>query len=191
MMSPADNKHRDEGRDNIFRALVILLERKRYSEIGIDDICREAYISRPTFYRYFKNKDNIIRWETKKIFSIGVSRIGRQWTWQEGFFITVSALYKYRSFYADPDYLEFTSGLFEFCEQMLTRDILETISLIGCVAVTERIRFVVEAMSASTGVMTMKWIKSGMKIEPKMLSEYLVATVPQEIYELLNTSQAR
>ena len=44
-------------------ALLRLLEEKSFSEISISDLCREAQVSRQTFYSLFSTKENVILYE--------------------------------------------------------------------------------------------------------------------------------
>lgn len=43
-------------------ALLTLLEQKRFSKITVNDLCEEAYISRPTFYAHFEDKYDLVRY---------------------------------------------------------------------------------------------------------------------------------
>ncbi len=45
----------------ILQTTIALLKTKTYEDITIKDICREAEISRQTFYNYFKSKDEIFK----------------------------------------------------------------------------------------------------------------------------------
>jgi AcrR family transcriptional regulator len=44
----------------IFDALIQLLEKKPWAEIGISDICEKAGVARSSFYRHYKTKEDII-----------------------------------------------------------------------------------------------------------------------------------
>ena len=44
----------------IARALLGLLEQERYCDISISALCREAGVSRPTFYSLFGSKDDVV-----------------------------------------------------------------------------------------------------------------------------------
>lgn len=46
--------------DRFLSALFLLMEHKEYHEISIVDICKEAELSRKTFYHYFKHKDDLL-----------------------------------------------------------------------------------------------------------------------------------
>lgn len=43
-------------------ALVVLMHRMPYAEISVAELCREASVSRQTFYSLFQNKANVVRY---------------------------------------------------------------------------------------------------------------------------------
>ena len=47
----------------IVKALEECLKRKSYDNTTISDICQPTTVSRPTFYRLFDNKDDVIAWK--------------------------------------------------------------------------------------------------------------------------------
>lgn len=55
-------------REWTFEALYKLLESKEYDSINISEIIKKAGISRATFYRNFKSKDDIIKVKVKMFF---------------------------------------------------------------------------------------------------------------------------
>lgn len=54
------NRMSKQNKEKIFKSFFKLLEEKQYSEITIVDISIGASVSRKTFYRLFKNKDNLL-----------------------------------------------------------------------------------------------------------------------------------
>lgn len=46
-------------------ALLRLLEEKAFSDISVSDLCREAQVSRQTFYSLFGTKENVILYELR------------------------------------------------------------------------------------------------------------------------------
>ena len=44
----------------ISQALIRLMERKPYAAISISELCREAGVSRPTFYSLFSSMENVV-----------------------------------------------------------------------------------------------------------------------------------
>jgi AcrR family transcriptional regulator len=57
-------------REWTFEALYKLLEIKEYEKIKISEIITKAGISRATFYRNFKNKDDIVKLKVKMFFEL-------------------------------------------------------------------------------------------------------------------------
>ena len=59
-MSSSTNRQVQRTRSWIFEALMILLDEKPYSKIGVSDITKKAGIARQTFYRNYGDKDDIV-----------------------------------------------------------------------------------------------------------------------------------
>lgn len=53
----------------ITEALLTLLKKERYTDITIKNICREADLSRQTFYQIFESKDEVIEYLFSNLFS--------------------------------------------------------------------------------------------------------------------------
>lgn len=49
-----------EIKKHIEDKLFILIENKPYREIDVKELCKEAYVGRTSFYRYFKDLDDVI-----------------------------------------------------------------------------------------------------------------------------------
>jgi AcrR family transcriptional regulator len=72
LQEPNENKQVIRTRSWVFEALMLLMDAKPYSKITISDICTKAGIARPTFYRNYKDKDDIVFECCRKILSIAV-----------------------------------------------------------------------------------------------------------------------
>lgn len=49
-----------DSQDRFLAALLALLQKKRFSEISISELCTQAQLSRKTFYKYFADKDALL-----------------------------------------------------------------------------------------------------------------------------------
>jgi AcrR family transcriptional regulator len=58
--STSHNRQVQRTRSWIFEALMLLMDTKPYSKITISDICNKAGIARPTFYRNYNDKDDVV-----------------------------------------------------------------------------------------------------------------------------------
>jgi len=62
----------------IFEALMLLMDEMPYSKITVSDISERAGVARPTFYRYYNDKDDVAREYILKVFStelLGIEEI--------------------------------------------------------------------------------------------------------------------
>lgn len=173
-------------RSEILFALERLLQKRTYIEIGIKEICAEAHISKPTFYRYFKSKDNIIHWMSKEAIFCGVAQVGRKYSWYEGSCRTISVFYRHRVFYCDPQSYAVTTSLIASSSEYLKTALTETLTHHKGVVLTEKLAFQIKAFNYVQGYMLRKWAEDGMHLLPRTLAEHLVSVVPSELFELLN-----
>lgn len=54
----------------IENAMILLLQRKEFSKITIQDICQEALVSRSTFYAHYLDKYDLLEKIVDKYFSV-------------------------------------------------------------------------------------------------------------------------
>ncbi len=60
---------RPAAADYIYQALVELMDKKPYDQITVTDIVKKAGVSRMTFYRHYRDKDDILIGRYRKRFS--------------------------------------------------------------------------------------------------------------------------
>ena len=64
-MYSGDNKTAVTSQQLISDAMLTMLKEKPFSEISISDLCKEAQVSRQTFYSLFGKKENVIAYVLK------------------------------------------------------------------------------------------------------------------------------
>lgn len=173
-------------RRDILFALERLLQHETYVEIGVNEICSEAHISKPTFYRYFQSKDNIVRWMSKEAINYGVAEIGRKYSWFEGYHRTMTVFRRHKIFYSDPQSPALTGSLLAFSSDLLKNVLIETLTEYKKVELTEKLIFQIEALNFAQGHISRQWGAEGMKISPQTIADYLTSVVPHDLFKLLN-----
>lgn len=56
-----DIDQKDTAKEEIIKALSILLKEKRYEDFHVKDICQKAGVNRSTFYDYFQSIDDLMK----------------------------------------------------------------------------------------------------------------------------------
>ena len=177
--------YRQEMKETIFDTIIQMLEDKPYSDIETSGICEKAFISRQTFYRYFQNKDNVVRWKTKQLLCDGIGRIGRDLSWEDGLTVTLTGMYRYRTFFSDLQYAEFVAQFIDYCTEVEEGLLIETISRYKYEPLTPLLEFQIESLCIAQGYMTRKWCIDNMQLSPREFASYLSSIVPYHLYHLL------
>ena len=170
----------------ILAAFERLCERSTYTQISVADICEEAGISKPTFYRYFQSKDNIIRWLAKRAIEGGVAEIGRTYSWYEGYLRTMSIQYKHRAFFCDEQSTAVVGSLFSFSSDYRRDNLVRAISETPGAQLTEKLSIQIEALLVIESIITRRWAVNGMQQEPAVIADYMASCVPHDLFKLLD-----
>ena len=65
----------------------------------IKAICREASVSKPTFYRHFDNRSQAVQWHIDQVARISLTRIGVDFTCQQGIELMLSYTLEFEDLY--------------------------------------------------------------------------------------------
>ena len=68
MNNHPSEKSKLRSRNQMIQALMKLMKEKAYDEIKISDLCSQADLTRATFYRHFKSKDDVLIAYSKVLF---------------------------------------------------------------------------------------------------------------------------
>ena len=161
---------------HIVQAATTVLADTTFEDMSIKQICSEAHISRPTFYRYFPNKESLPTWHIDHFFRIGSFQIGRTLTWYEG------------------HYVELPNGcppLRQYSTKMHAENLKETLVSFRGITLTDRLAFQVEAFAKTRTDITKKWVCGGMEPPPSIFAEFTNSVVPSELFALLDIPSAR
>ena len=180
------DKTEHEMRMKIVRAANKLMERDLLNEISTAAICKEAGISRPTFYRYFADKFEIPQWHFELIASTYLYEIGRTLSWYEANYRNSLEVQKMRNFYIPAFKTEGFQSLVEHQRRRREEVPVETLTEYRGVKVDEELLFQIRShITAETDAVS-KWVLSGMPYDAARLAELIEGIIPRRLYELLN-----
>ena len=155
------------------------------SEITIKRICEEAHISKPTFYRYFDNKEDMAIWVYRRAIDAGFTQIGRTCTWFVGLYRTCLEFLRYKAYFSaapkGPSNGMVGDALFDYKRDVL----METLTKYRRERIDSVAAFQIEAFLVSSGSMFRYWGESGMNMSPEDIAAYITSLVPWGLYNLL------
>ena len=86
-------------RMKIVRATSALMQDRRLNDISTTEICHEAGVSRPTFYRYFADKFEVPQWHFELIAETYLYEAGRCLSFHDANWLNSLELQKMKHFY--------------------------------------------------------------------------------------------
>lgn len=162
------------------------------TDITVQEICDNCGISRQTFYYHFQSKQDIAYWHADFCQQLYLDEIGRTLAWTEGLHSHFNILAEERVFYqfvvthTNPHPGD-GARMIAHREQTLLRTLAE---YHGIADPTSTLRFCVKAYAHVESTFAIQWFRRGMDTDPDEFAEMIEATVPRELYDLLNVAPA-
>lgn len=171
----------------VFSAFEKLLETTAYPAITVTSICEKANISRPTFYHYFKDKDDIVQWFWNRSGEMYLKETGHLLDWYEG------NLYMFRAFLDHRGFMEavlsYDLGVnscinhgyrqrVEYLRDLIRRE--------NPLALTDALDFEICFFADAESRAITSWVKAGMPEKPEVMARRLEGCVPASLAKVVN-----
>ena len=85
-----DMRYRIPARQRIARGLFILMRRQPYRKLQVKQICKAAGVSRMTYYRNFRSKDDVIKYSFDTDFTVFIQRVASS---HHPSFVTIATIF--------------------------------------------------------------------------------------------------
>lgn len=157
----------------ISKTFVNLVIAKKTYNITVTDICNQLDISRPTFYRYFKDRYEIIEYiyyvnTTKPVHNLVINNISNHEVVECWF----NSFYSLRDYYTIIVREHGQNSLFETSITNLTEFYKETLS--KNYPDYTKLDYVAFKLASSQIMMVKKWLFEGAKVSPRDLTNYFL-----------------
>jgi len=169
----------------IFQALETLMSHEDFDRIAVKHICEVAHIGKTTFYTHFKDKYDIIQWFTTLFFDIGVARIGRTLTWEQGHRISTSGYLHYQPLLSKAFQSMDYNGLATYSPRRREDNLYETLTEYKKVEITPRIQAQIIALSVGEAAYFHQYIANNSSPKLDEVVDALMSIVPPQLYKLL------
>lgn len=156
-----------------------------YETVTIPQISERAGISKQTFYRYYKNKDEILRWCEHAALDVGINEIGRIYGWHEGIYRTALVKYCHKSLFSSAVPQSLEMEVFEETLRYSKALLIERFEKILGTEVDDELLFQLQIFLASESFASRKWIDEGMTISPVLFADWMYGILPTRLREVL------
>lgn len=152
----------------------------------ITKICKNAGISRKTFYRHFESKYDIPWWHTIYCRKFYLNEIGRTIDWRTGYYHYLRMILMERDFYRLT--IKGISGnpfAVTPVSENRVKVLLDTLERYRNVTIDDNMKFLVETFSRLECAVIDGWLKSSQPADLHLWTDYMISLVPPRLYEAL------
>ena len=155
-------------------------------QITISDICRNAGVSRQTFYRHFQSKYDIPAWHIIFCRQFYLNEIGRTVDWRTGYYHHLRLLSHEMDFYHKS--IQYTINT-PFGRTVLPENrrmvLLDTLQNYRRVPIDDNLRFIVETFARLECEVLNDWFRSDAPVDLQRWTDDMVSLVPPRLYKAL------
>ena len=163
-----------------------LLSERKFGDITVNMICKEAGVSRATFYYHFKDKYAISQWHYGYVAERFLFQTGRTFTWLQANYLNTLEFSQHETLYRWCFDMEGSLSLFSHAKLRRIETLRETVVDYKHAKLDPELEFQIVALAdAEVGGVT-KWFVEGMPYDVKTLCLFLDSIVPRRLYDLLN-----
>ena len=178
------NEH-DQTRYIFAKSLKDLMTKQSLDKITVTDVVKHSGMTRQTFYRYFKDKYDLVNWYFEKLADKSFRQIGNSSTLKEGLVKKFTFILNDRIFFSQAfqskDYNNVERYDYQCILEFYTHIIEKKIGTIP-----KDILFLLEMYCHGSITMTVNWATTGMKESPEIIADLLIDALPPKLEKLLS-----
>lgn len=171
------------SRIRIVDALYDLVLQRSFADINISDICKQAGVSRQTFYRHFNSKYDTVNWLWEELSKRYMTNVGRDMSWHDSLVLLFSSVSDYLPFFCEAGKVDCRESINFFACETRKRLLRETITDCLGIPLTKEIEFQIGFFAAGEQnlIKTLAWRQDIVEF-----AVFLESCVPKPLYRLLN-----
>lgn len=176
----------------ILNALEALTAEKPYPSITVKTICNRAKISRPTFYRYFKDKDDVVQWYWNQSGERYLGRLKEAHGWYEENLLMLREFKRHSNLMiaALAHDQGMNSCIKHGCRQRVYF-LQEAIAKESALELTDDIDFEIKFFADAESRAIAKWVIEGMREKPEVIARRIKGCVPVGLRQIVDDINAK
>lgn len=174
----------ERTKNRIAEGLKKMMEDMPVDKITIQQIVEASSITRPTFYRYFQDKYDLINWYFEQTASKSFRLMGDRVDLREALILKFTLMREQGPFYSSAFRSQAQNNLIEYDYQSIYHFYREFITSHTGKTVSNDLDFVLRFYCIGSIYMTAEWAKSGMVREPEEITEDLIQALPPALAEI-------
>lgn len=180
-------KRGDNMKMTIAETLIKLMKSTNYNQISVSMICNAVPVSRPTFYKYFHDKNNVVEWFIENDFQQNCYPIYKFHLKERGVQTYFSYLKNHKKFYIDLYNID-QGNFIQYCLQRAyissipnLREFSKKVDSYSYIVDTN-----VFSLYATSGIasVVVYWIKLGMNIPEEKIAKDLYFMMEKSLTEV-------
>ena len=174
-------------RNRLMDAAEQLLADRSFAKLSVAAICETAQVSRQTFYRYYKDKHDLLQWHFTNVVAKPLVETGRTMNWYDATLAAINSIVDRKVLYvAAYQQSRGYQSISAFGHRLVQEIFTETIVEHKGVELTPDLEFQVRYHAEATLNVFTNWGRKGMKLPPETFARYLCECVPHGLFKLLN-----
>lgn len=174
----------EKTRYKLAEAMKRLMERHSLEKITVSQIVELCDTTRPTFYRYFKDKYDLINWYFDKLAQRSFKQMGVSLSLREALLKKFEFMALEKKFFSAAFSCKTQNNLIDYDYEMIYQFYCDLLQKSAPVEFTPDIEFLLRMYCHGSIEMTADWAKSGMTISPEHMADLLIDALPPRLYEL-------
>lgn len=174
----------EKTRYKLAEAMKRLMERHSLEKITVSQIVELCDTTRPTFYRYFKDKYDLINWYFDKLAQRSFKQMGVSLSLREALLKKFEFMALEKKFFSAAFSCKTQNNLIDYDYEMIYQFYCDFLQKSAPVEFTPDIEFLLRMYCHGSIEMTADWAKSGMTISPEHMADLLIDALPPRLYEL-------
>ena len=171
----------DRTKERLAKGIKAIMINKSLDKITIKEIVDQSGLTRQTFYRYFKDKYDLVNWHFDKLAQQSIKQMGVSLTLEEGLIRKFTYVKEEKDFFTAAFKSRDCNSLFTYDLKLITDFYADRIiNKTGQPLDTDE-KFLLDMYCFGSMDMTFKWVIEGMTMEPKEIANLLIDAMPEKL----------